>query len=520
MIRLPPTSIFLSESDIQFHIQQLEIYHGLLKQGFSKEDTSRYLEDYRKNTLQDTALLAQVEPTRAPSTLDFACRGKKDPPSLESFRPKAKDKETSRSSVSFEPCTSDEDASELFASSDIGTNVNDTEEEEDEDEENQSVSPIAMPPKIHLNKHAPRQSSLLRFSTAVSPDHHSNASQLSQTPQIPASVRTRRYRPRSQTYPYLSSEREQSSGATSEQLTERIARLSLEGSGLSDRTSTSSSDGMTLPPPPPFLNTLRRRPTFAALRSSIGRPGSPEEHLGNSSTPNDLLSSGALLHPLDLQIDIPSSPPVHNSSSSDVSTPLPARLGSPDWPATPIPSRRSAASAQTEDGDHGPRYLDGSVFSVYNDALPATSQPQTPADMSRTRLITEREAAYTAPPGMIRFGSFSTIPREPSEFERNFGEQSPTLRAINMRERRSRELWRRMRAESARMRRNRLREDALFDETTPGNARARRRHRELGEPWRDELDADRVGEENFETDFSIRQGGAMRVVSGNARGEV
>lgn len=170
MIRLPPTSIFLSESDIQFHIQQLEIYHGLLKQGFSKEDTSRYLEDYRKNTLQDTALLAQVEPTRAPSTLDFACRGKKDPPSLESFRPKAKDKETSRSSVSFEPCTSDEDASELFASSDIGTNVNDTEEEEDEDEENQSVSPIAMPPKIHLNKHAPRQSSLLRFSTAVSPD--------------------------------------------------------------------------------------------------------------------------------------------------------------------------------------------------------------------------------------------------------------------------------------------------------------------------------------------------------------
>jgi hypothetical protein len=517
MIRLPPTSIFLSENDIQFHIQQLEIYHGLLKQGFSKEDISRYLEDYRKNTLQETEPLTQIEATRAPSTLDFACRDKKETPSLESFRARGKDKETSRSSVSFEPCTSDEDASELFASSDIGTNLNDT--EEDSGDENQSVSPVAMPPKIHLNKHAPRQSSLLRFSTAVSPDHQSNTSQLSQTPQMTASIRTRRYRPRSQTYPYLSSEREQSSGATSEPLTERIARLSLEESGLSERTSTSSSDGLSLPPPPPFLNTLRRRPTFAALRSSIGRPGSPEEHLGNSSAPNDLLSTGTLLHPLDPQIDIPSSPPVHNSSSSDVSTPLPARLGSPDWPATPIPSRRPSASAQTESGDHGPRYLDGSGFSVYNDALPATSQPQTPADMSRTRLITERDAAYTAPPGMIRFGSFSITPREPSEFERNFGEQSPTLRAINMRERRSRELWRSMRAESARMRRNRLREDALFDETTPGNPRARRRHRELDEPWRDELDADRVGEENFETDFSIRQGGVMRVVSGNARGE-
>lgn len=517
MIRLPPTSIFLSENDVQFHIQQLEIYHGLLKQGFSKEDISRYLEDYRKNTLQEAESLAQVEATRAPTTLDFACRGKKEPPSLESCRGKGKDRDSSRSSVSFEPCTSDEDVHELSASPETGTHLTDS--EEDSGDENRSISPIAMPPKIHLDKHAPRQSSLLRFSTAVSPDHQSDSSQLSQPPQIPASVRTRRYRPRSQTYPYHSSEREQSSAAAFEPLPERIARLSLEDGGISDRTSTTSSDGLSLPPPLPFSNTLRRRPTLASLRSSIGLPGSPEEHLGNGPAPNNLLSTSTLLHPLDSQIEIPSSPPAHSSSSDDVSTPLPARSGSPDWPATPIPSRRPASSAQTEDRDHGPRYLDGSVFSVYNDALPTTSQPQTPADMSRTRLITEREAAYTAPPGMIRFGSFSITPREPSEFERNFGEQSPTLRAINMRERRSRELWRSMRAESSRMRRNRLREDALLDETTLGTARARRRHRELDEPWRDELDADRVGEENFETDFSIRQGGVMRVVSGNARDE-
>jgi len=37
--------------------------------------------------------------------------------------------------------------------------------------------------------------------------------------------------------------------------------------------------------------------------------------------------------------------------------------------------------------------------------------------------------------------------------------------------------------------------------------------------WRDELDADRVGEENFETDVEVTQQRAMRVVSGNARFE-
>lgn len=517
MIRLPPTSISLSERDIIFHLQRLQIYQGLLKQGFSKQDICRYLADDRKNALQEADPLAQIQVTRAPSTLDFACRDRKDPPSLESISTKGKDKAPGKSSVSVETCTSDDDV--------ISPNLSGNDEDSG-DENVPSISPVLMPPRLNSNIHAPRQSSLLRFSTAVSPDRRSSSSQLSQSPQLLAStpLRTRRYRPRSQTYPYQSSEQEQSSITASEQLNESIAQLSLEERVLADRTlaSSSSSDELSLPsPPPPRLDALRRRPTFVALRSIASPQESPEEHSESSLLLNDMPSTvapsrdSALFHPL----DIPSSPPTHNSSSSDVLANHPARLDSPTWPTTPVTSRRIVSSAQTDERDHRPRYLDGSVFSVYNDSLPAISQPQTPADLSRNRIITEREAAYTAPPGMMRFGSFSTTPRESSVNVGGAGEQSPVLRAINMRERRSRELWRSMRVEGARMRRNRMRDEALLDEPTLGNARARRRQRELDEPWRDELDADRVGEENFETEFSIRQGGIMRVVSGNARGE-
>ncbi|KEF52288.1 uncharacterized protein A1O9_11528 [Exophiala aquamarina CBS 119918] len=510
MIRLPPTSISLSEHDIIFHIQQLEIYQGLLKQGFSKQDICRYLADDRKDTLQETASWAQSLTTRAPTTLDFACQGGEESPSPDSLGRKSTDKAFDRLSVLGEPCTSDEDVTSPTLSDKY---------EDSSDENAQSISPAVISPRLTSNVHAPRQSSLLRFSTAVSPERQSSSSQLAQTPQLPSSVRTRRYRPRSQTYPYHSSEREQSSTAASEQLSERIAQLSLE-----ETASSSSSDEISRLPPP-RSDALRRRPTFVALRSIAGLIESPEERSESSLLPNDQQSivisprHSPLSHPLDQRIDLPSSPPSHNSSSSDVLAQPSAGLNSLTWPSTPITSRRIATSAQTEDRDHEPRYLDGSVFSVYNDSLPASSQPQTPADLSRSRIITEREAAYTAPPGMMRFGSLSTTPREPPAFVGGVGEQSPVLRAINMRERRSRELWRSMRVEGARMRRNRLRGEGLFDEPTPGNARVRRRQRGLEEPWRDDLNADRVGEENFEAEFSIRHGGVMRVVSGNARGQ-
>lgn len=526
MIRLPPTSISLSEIDIQFHMQQAEIYQGLVRQGFDKQDISRYLEDYRKSALPDTAPSVPVQLARAPSTLDFACRPKKSRPSPEAIS-KIEKNDTGQQPVSFESDMLAEDAKEPSGYAEHGPILVDS-EDDTANASSPSISPAAMPPKCHSHMHAPRQSSLLRFSTAVSPDRHSNASQGSEVQHVPTSLPARRYRPRSQTDPYISSEKEHSSADISEHILGRIAQLSVDDGVPLSYSSDFGSDGLSLPSPPSHRHgTLRRRPSTAALRTNIAPAAGAEGYLGNnpdaSKLPSTLLRSQSsdLLPALNAQNEFPSSPPAQDSSLINPSTP-PLAEDQSLWPATPITARRTAPMDREEDEDHGPRYLDGSSFSVYNDSLPTISQPQTPADLSRTRLITEREAAYTAPPGMIRFGSVSTAMREPSDAGGALGQESPTLHAITMRERRSRQLWRSMRVEGARMRRNRLRDQELLDETTPGSARARRRQRQLEEePWRDELDADRVGEENFETNFTITPGGVMRVVSGNAnrRGE-
>jgi hypothetical protein len=61
-----------------------------------------------------------------------------------------------------------------------------------------------------------------------------------------------------------------------------------------------------------------------------------------------------------------------------------------------------------------------------------------------------------------------------------------------------------VRAETVRVQRTRTRDEA----TVTLGAR--------DEIWRAELDVDRVGEENFETDSEMSRGRGMRVVSGNA----
>lgn len=42
MICLPPTSIALSESDIDFHLREIEIKEQLYAQGFTREEVQRY----------------------------------------------------------------------------------------------------------------------------------------------------------------------------------------------------------------------------------------------------------------------------------------------------------------------------------------------------------------------------------------------------------------------------------------------------------------------------------------------
>ena len=47
MIRLPPTSISLSESDIHLHLKEINIYQSLLQQGFTKDAIQQYYASLR-----------------------------------------------------------------------------------------------------------------------------------------------------------------------------------------------------------------------------------------------------------------------------------------------------------------------------------------------------------------------------------------------------------------------------------------------------------------------------------------
>ena len=47
MIRLPPTSISLSESDIHLHLREINIYQSLLQQGFTRDAIQQYYASIR-----------------------------------------------------------------------------------------------------------------------------------------------------------------------------------------------------------------------------------------------------------------------------------------------------------------------------------------------------------------------------------------------------------------------------------------------------------------------------------------
>lgn len=146
---------------------------------------------------------------------------------------------------------------------------------------------------------------------------------------------------------------------------------------------------------------------------------------------------------------------------------------------------------------------------VYNDRLPAYLQPRTPADLTRGIHVTEREAAYTAPPGRTA-RTPATISHHQVSPSRAVepGEESPSRRARTLRERRERELRRSAFVEESIW--NRVMEmegDALgmrmpWDGSETG----------LINTWRDDLAADRVGEENFDVD------GLTTVARGEANG--
>ena len=520
MIRLSPTSISLSEADVDFHLRQAQLYHGLRKQGFKKDDIVRYLNDYRESAAQAVSQDAQAFHLSLPSTVELSCNPSQTSVVSSDSAQTEPTKQDSIHSSSTDSAGSSTTPFPDLPPSVLGGSTNRKNGVVDDDS---AISPISTTPSMPVPQHAPRKSSLLRFAQAASParqspDHDDLVGPSETTPRV------RKYRRRSVTYPYESSERESAGEAyTQDPVAEGINRLSLEDQGHDDEledfsfalpamystSSLASSVSDTQFASPPTGDGSDDVSVIPSFRPTLGRRRS-SSLLGNAFS----------------NADLPSSPPLPRTPVRHYPRPAQTSPESPQLPTTPTPVRNAVAAPRTEPRLYR-QQLDGNSFSVYNDSLPSSSQPQTPADLSRQPLITEHDAAYTAPPGMIRSALTPVSSYTRRVGETDFGEQSPTARAITLRERRNRELTRSVRAEGVRLNRLRMRDEAVFTQrafqtttVAAGGVAAGNLGPLNDDVWRDDLDADRVGEENFEAD--PEQGGrrVMRAVSGNARFDV
>ncbi|OCT47311.1 hypothetical protein CLCR_02401 [Cladophialophora carrionii] len=519
MIRLPATSISLSERDIDFHLRQAELYHGLRKQGFKKDDVVRYLRDYREAAAEAASQDKHGFDLSTPSTVELsssrprpASTSNGDLP-LPSKRGPGHPSSTAPTSTSCIPFP--DFASELSEpESDDGQLIYHKIQDVDD---SRKVSPASMPSSINTNQHAPRKSSLLRFAQAASPERLSADTE---DGTVGASVmntaKAKKYRRRSTTYPYQSSERESAGEAYVDgQVLDRMNRMSLGEDDLHDELSSSS-----FALPPAYSDSVRTSSAsdlqFASPMSGDGSGDSPSlsfvhapvTHRRNS----DQLERGYSI------ADVSSSPPLPVTPVREFTRRARASSDSSQVPTTPTPIRKASSVPRTEPKPYR-QQLDGHSFSVYNDSLPASSQPETPADLSRQPLITEHEAAYTAPPAMIRSGHHGQ-----HTWELDMGEQSPTARAMTLRGRRNRELTRSVRAEGVRLNRLMMRDEAMLTQrglraaaAANGDAVVAALPQIPDDVWRDNLDADRVGEENLEAELDVGGRRVMRAVSGNAR---
>jgi hypothetical protein len=504
MLRLPPSSISLSEEDIKFHLRQAQLIRNLREDGYNKPDIERYAKDYLELTTQR------------------ACQ---NAPGLELPAPTADELIASRNLPHCPQDATVEDEpqqAEGHMAGGLPTDATDTvtafpdlpldlvkERRHRKQSKNCNVEPSSV--AVRPAQHAPRKSSLLRFAQAASPegspDDGDGGFEMVSDVRPP---KLRLYNGRSNSYTYQSSECESVASALEDQVVfDGMSRLSLGDGNLDDELDNSS---FALPPAySPAVRTLPASDLqFASPVSGHGSDDSLSVHFDRSVRARRQ-GSGDHGGPAYTSTDLPSSPPLpvapatHGSRAS--------RAGeSPQLPSTPTPIR--ALFPHTE-GRFFRHQLDGNSFSVYNDSLPASDQPQTPADLSRRPIINEQNAAYTEPPGMIMRSAPGRRLWEPE-----YGEQSPTTRAVTLRERRARELARSARAEGARLGRMRIRDEAMLHAGARHATEAAHTFGQTGEDaWREELILDRVGEENFEVDLEPRGRRIMRAVSGNARFE-
>ncbi|KIW18479.1 hypothetical protein PV08_02767 [Exophiala spinifera] len=513
MIRLPPSSISLSAVDIDFGLRQADIYYGLLRQGFKKHDIARYLNDHRQAQAEAHGLPGTEFNISAPSTFELTSRQVSPRPQDEGDQEKDVPQVVSSNRTASSDCGS--------GSSSYAQDVAYQEcKAAGNHEDSRSPSPKTTVPTMRVNRHAPRKSSLLRFFRAASPEKQSPEGNSESVVDSPKHTAARNSSRRSLTHFWRTPEPEEADSDIPEKnsLADKLMRLSLESTG---RKSDSTIDL------PPIANTYTL-PDSPGLGTSEAFGGS--ENISDIRSPSKQdqgLRSSRLPGVTGSSTYLPSSPPpVPDASPVESSSFSHALSASPEFPVTPTPIRNAASYPRTEPHRVRHQYLDGSGFSVYNDSLPAVSQPQTPADLARGPFLTEQDAAYTAPPGMLLVGSGSVSAGDTGRWDRGVSEQSPTARAISLRERRNRELLRGVRAEGVRLQRLRMRDEAMFtrraDAANPPEGdgtdeRFRAAAETFQDAWRDDLDADRVGEENFESEASESHNGGMRVVSGNAR---
>ncbi|KAK5102203.1 hypothetical protein LTR70_004505 [Exophiala xenobiotica] len=457
--------IDISQNDLDFHLQQLDIYQGLLKQGFSKREIVRYFRAKQAETAQQGS--QHGDPlTPTPSTFDL-CTNLSFSTEPQVTRP------SSRESPSNSNITS-EHSKHSPPESPANPAVSNT---------NAAFALTSIEHAARL--HAPRQTSLLRFARGASSESPPEKHVDKNSPLSPRSNRT--YRRRSETYSYDQSELDENDVACMRTTTEVLEHLSLDDELLP--TSVESTRTTIR-----LVSNLRpEAEAFTSLYMHLNRdvPAEMSEKRADSSSSPPQSRS------------LPSSPP-----------PLPQRPAAGDDYSSPtlppisgiVPTMQPKTPETAQRHTHR-QYLDGS-FSVYDDSMPARLQPQTPADLGRGNHINEYSAAYTAPPGMVRTpatgGRYGHNPRQPS------GDLSPTTRALLMRERRQREFMRSARVEGLRIGRTRGGRD--------GGTEGRNTVNQTINLWREDLDADSVGDENFEDGFATPDLRGIRAMSGNRRG--
>ncbi|KAK5940134.1 hypothetical protein PMZ80_007553 [Knufia obscura] len=462
MIRLPATGIDISQNDLNFHLQQLDIYQGLLKQGFKKKEIIRYFNDKQaQNGEQGSQHGGSLTP--APSTFDLC----------------------TTSLYSTE--------SELTASDSRNSSLNNNITSRDHSKQ----SPPVSPPTLNTNpaskstsieqrskQHAPRQSSLLRYAHGISSESPPEEFNI----KVPFSPRSNiTYRPRSQTYSYDQSELGENDIAGIRTPVEELEHLSLDDELLPTSVESTRTTIRVVSNLRPEAEAFT--PLYMRLKEEVNALVK-EQNNGGSSSPTE-------------QRSLPSSPPLPSQQLEGQN-----ERSSPTLP--PIPGVRSILRPKTPETAQRrmhQQYLDGS-FTVYDDSRPARLQPQTPADLQRGNHFNEFNAAYTAPPGMIRTPMTGSRhghnPRQPS------GDMSPTARALLIRERRQREFARSAHIEGLRIGRmrdgaNNREEEAAANAVDEANL------------WREDLDADSVGDENSEDATTMPTFRGIRAISGNRR---